>query len=252
MLWFKKPININVVILVKIFEAAYHAKGWGISDISSFLQCIKEGINGLNELEAVKRGEGCNIDGYIETKKAQGNFHIAPGYSFSNTHGHSNDFGAFNNGEFDTSHIIYLFGFGNNIIDYYTSNNDNKLYNPLDNTRHISQFNGSSIFQYYAKVVPTKYKYLNGNIKLTNQYSITMHETKLKLKQGYGIPGIYFFYEFSPLMINIYEIKSSFFHFITQLCAIIGGIFTITGLIDRLIHGTLKSIKVKKDIGKYT
>merc|ERR1712157_392180 len=83
----------------------------------------------------------------------------------------------------------------------------------------------------------------NGVKEVTNQYSVTMHETKLKLKEGYGIPGVYFFYEFSPLMVQISEKRTPFFHFITQVCAIIGGVFTVTGLLDRVVYGTVKQLK---------
>ena len=93
------------------------------------------------------------------------------------------------------------------------------MYNPLDNTNHDSSFSGQSIFEYYTKVVPTRYKPLSGNDEITNQYSVTMHETKLKLKEGYGIPGVYFFYEFSPLMVEIREHRTPLFSFFnTSMC----------------------------------
>ena len=211
---------------------AYHKKGWGITNIGEFEQCKREGIDGTKEKEAMERGEGCNIAGYMQIKRSQGNFHIAPGYSFSGQHGNLHDFGAFKSGSFDTSHFIHHLSFGHELND--KSINSKYISYPLDNTNHQSSFEGSSIFQYYAKIVPTEFTKINGNKEVTNQYSVTMHETKLKLKEGYGIPGVYFFYEFSPLMVQISEKRTPFFHFITQVCAIIGGVFTVTGLLDRV------------------
>eukprot|EP01084_Bolivina_argentea_P145711 255346_1 len=83
-------------------KAAYHKKGWGITNIGEFEQCKREGIDGTKEKEAMERGEGCNIAGYMQIKRSQGNFHIAPGYSFSGQHGSLHDFGAFQSGSFDT------------------------------------------------------------------------------------------------------------------------------------------------------
>lgn len=213
-------------------KTAYHKKGWGITNIGEFEQCKREGIDGTKEKEAMERGEGCNIAGYMQIKRSQGNFHIAPGYSFSGQHASLHDFGAFQSGSFDTSHFIHHLSFGHELND--KSINSKYISYPLDNTDHKSSFEGSSIFQYYAKIVPTEFRKINGNIEITNQYSVTMHETKLKLKEGYGIPGVYFFYEFSPLMVQISEKRTPFFHFITQVCAIIGGVFTVTGLLDRV------------------
>merc|ERR1719273_2876916 len=86
---------------------------------------------------------------------------------------------------------IHHLSFGHELKDK-TINNKYISY-PLDETNHPSSFEGSSIFQYYAKIVPTEYSKMNGVKEVTNQYSVTMHETKLKLKEGYGIPGVYFF-----------------------------------------------------------
>lgn len=227
-------------------KVAYHKKGWGIGSIGEFEQCRREGIDGTKEKEALDRGEGCNVAGYMQIKRSQGNFHIAPGYGFSEQHGSLHDFGAFQRGNFDTSHSIHHLSFGKELKD--KSINTKYISYPLDGTEHSSSFDGTSIFQYYAKIVPTQYCTLGGNVEVTNQYSVTMHETKLKLKEGYGIPGVYFFYEFSPLMVQISEVRTPFFHFITNMCAIIGGVFTVTGLLDRVVYGTLKQFK--NEMGK--
>jgi len=222
-------------------KIAYHKKGWGINNIGEFEQCKREGIDGTKEKEAMSRGEGCNVAGYMQIKRSQGNFHIAPGYSFSGQHASLHDFGAFQSGSFDTSHVIHHLSFGKELRDADVQ--AKYMVYPLDETAHPSSFEGTSIFQYYAKIVPTEYIKMGGKKEITNQFSVTMHETKLRLKEGYGIPGVYFFYEFSPLMVRIEEVRTPFFHFITQVCAIIGGVFTVTGLLDRLVYGTLKQFK---------
>ena len=99
------------------------------------------------------------------------------------------DFGAFQQGSFDTSHIIHHLSFGDDLPDEKVSFASKYINNPLDNTEHISKVAGSAIFQYYTKVVPTRFTKINGNTHYTNQYSVTKHETELKLKDGFGIPG---------------------------------------------------------------
>jgi len=43
-------------------------------------------------------------------------------------------------------------------------------------------------------------------------------------------------YELSPLRVRIYERRRSLGHFLTNCCAIIGGVLTVAGLVDSLLH----------------
>jgi hypothetical protein len=46
------------------------------------------------------------------------------------------------------------------------------------------------MFQYFVKVVPTRFKYLNGTIFATNQFSVTQYERNVGDKLGQvGLPG---------------------------------------------------------------
>jgi hypothetical protein len=46
------------------------------------------------------------------------------------------------------------------------------------------------------------------------------------------------------------ETKMSFLHFLTSVCAIVGGIFTVSGIIDAFIYHGHQAIKKKVDLGK--
>ena len=43
-------------------------------------------------------------------------------------------------------------------------------------------------------------------------------------------------YELSPLRVRIYERRRSLGHFLTNCCAIIGGVITVAGLVDSLMY----------------
>lgn len=49
------------------------------------------------------------------------------------------------------------------------------------------------------------------------------------------IIGIFFVYELSPFMIEASKIRMPFLHFVTKICAIVGGVFTVLGVIDSII-----------------
>lgn len=102
------------------------------------------------------------------------------------------------------------------------------------------------MFQYFLKVVSTKFVKLNGQSLHTNQYSVTQYERDLsrserngvgsQVTHGYaGVPGVFFNYEISPMLVIHTETHQSLAHFLTDTCAIVGGILTVAGLIDGLL-----------------
>jgi hypothetical protein len=94
-----------------------------------------------------------------------------------------------------------------------------------------------------VKVVPTTYSYLKGDVVNTNQFSVTEHFRFINPREGQGLPGVFCFYDLSPIEVNFAETRKSLAHFLTQLCAILGGVFTVAGMIDKLIYGTFKQLE---------
>lgn len=64
----------------------------------------------------------------------------------------------------------------------------------------------------------------------------------------FQIPAIYFRYDFSPLTVKFIQRRSSFAHFLVQVCAIVGGVVTVLGLVNGALVAASKSFK--KGIGK--
>ena len=103
---------------------------------------------------------------------------------------------------------------------------------------------GSGMFQYFVKIVPTTYESLSGAVINTNQFSVTEHfkpvEESEAASGGHGhshagLPGVFIMYDLSPIMVKFRESRKSFSHFLTGVCAIIGGVFTVAGFIDGFI-----------------
>ena len=55
--------------------------------------------------------------------------------------------------------------------------------NPLQGYSKVSE-SGKEVFQYYIKVIPTKYTYPNGHSFETNQYSVTEHSMPILGNNG--------------------------------------------------------------------
>ena len=86
----------------------------------------------------------------------------------------------------------------------------------------------------------------------TNQYSVTEHFQKQKISNEHQLPGVFFFYDLTPIKVHITEEKESFTHFLTSLCAIIGGVFTVSGIIDHLIFHGHNALAKKIELGKFS
>ena len=217
---------------------AYRAKGWAFRNAEEIEQCKREGYT--DKMNAQKN-EGCRVYGHLEVNKVAGNFHLAPGKSFQQHHVHVHDLQSTGGRQFNLSHVISHLSFG---TDYPG------IINPLDHTDQVAE-EASVMFQYFVKIVPTTYVKLSGQMLFTNQYSVTKHK---KVSTGFlgesSLPGVFFMYELSPMMVKYTEKQRSFMHFLTGVCAIIGGVFTVAGLIDSMIYHSAKAIQKKIELGK--
>ncbi len=115
----------------------------------------------------------------------------------------------------------------------------------MTNTISFSLFLYYSSAQYYIKVVPTTYKHLDGKIIRSNQYSVTEHKSHLAPGSGRGLPGLYFNYEVSPIQALFEEKRGGTMKFLTSVCAIVGGVFSVMRLVDLAVTYVF-SVAVKR------
>lgn len=126
--------------------------------------------------------------------------------------------------------------------------------NPLDGTSGRTA-KAQYMFQYFLKVVSTQFQTLGGETINSNQYSATHFERDLTDAQGgvdhgvtvqhgvQGLPGAFFNFEISPILVVHAETRQSFAHFLTSTCAIVGGVLTVTSLLDGALFAATRSLK---------
>ncbi|KAJ1530346.1 hypothetical protein ONE63_005259 [Megalurothrips usitatus] len=217
---------------------AYRIMQWKFPDPDDVEQC-KNDQSRLAAKGAFK--EGCQIYGYLEVNRVGGSFHIAPGRSYLIDHVHVHDVQPFSASSFNTTHTIRHLSFGLNI--------QGKT-NPIDGI-YVTTPDGATMFQYYIKIVPTTYVRRDGSVLQTNQFSVTKHQKVVSMGHGEsGMPGIFFNYELSPMMVKYTEKEKPLSHFLVNLCAIIGGIYTVASIIDGILYHSYRAIQQKIEIGK--
>lgn len=205
---------------------AYAQASWAFGKGEGVEQCEREHYS---EKLDEQREEGCRIEGDLQVNKVVGNFHLAPGRSFSNGNMHVHDLKNYwdvpKGKAHDFTHIIHSLRFGPQLPASVTERLGSKTIwtnhhlNPLDGNRQDTadpNFN----FMYFVKIVPTSYLPLGWEKQIgsgsadatleTHQYSVTSHKRSLaggddsaeghaeRLHSRGGIPGVFFSYVSLP------------------------------------------------------
>lgn len=210
---------------------AYNARGWSF-DPSAVSQCAKEGF--MQTLRS-QESEGCNVYGYMDVPKVPGSFHLGPAHSFAHAHPHVEDLTEFTLRTWNSSHGIASLTFGR-LLPHVQP--------PLKGaTRTLATDAPPGAHQYYLTAVPTTYKYAKptatGQVIEAHQYSVTEHFRRMDLPDAKGLPGIWFYYRFSPIAVSVEEYSRSFGHLLSGLIALAGGVYSVLGLLDSALYRSM-------------
>lgn len=58
-------------------------------------------------------------------------------------------------------------------------------------------------------------------------------------------PGVWFRYDFSPILVRVVETRTGFLSLCVSLCAIVGGVYALAGIVDQVLHRSLQARKAK-------
>lgn len=184
----------------------------------------------LKELKRdIKNEEGCQLVGNINVMRVPGNFHIS-----SHAYGRTitkllsgSDF------KYDISHRINHISFGDESdIQYIKSTFDVGNVSPLDGVVKQKDPKSDKMYEYYLKVVPTNYNEINGKSYDVNQFTSNSNEVNINMM----IPTIYFRFDIAPILVRYEQYRESSFEFFVQICAIVGGIYSVIGILDTLVN----------------
>lgn len=222
---------------------AYEKRGWLLMDLHAVPQCVREGVTSLTPGEYDPQ-HGCNIQGYIEISKVAGRIQITPGHSFE-FHGQTlHDMSVLRNHHLDLSHRIKKLSFGEGYPGQV---------NPLDGVEKRAKNEEDKLGQheYFIRIVPTTYRLAFSREVRTNQYSQSYYFRRSDPNRGGQLlPGLVLSYDLSPIHIQVEESRKSFFHFVVQLCAIIGGVFTVSSMLSTFMDDVVLKAMRKSQVGK--
>ncbi|XP_039687044.1 protein disulfide isomerase-like 5-4 [Medicago truncatula] len=201
----------------------------------------------LNVTEDSKRpapsSGGCRIEGYVRVKKVPGNLIIS---ARSDAH-------SFDASQMNMSHAVHHLSFGKKLspklmsdvqrlIPYVGNSHDR-----LDGLSFINShdFGANVTLEHYLQIVKTEVITRQG-YQLVEEYEYTAHSS---LAHSLHVPVARFHLQLSPMQVLITEDHKSFSHFITNVCAIVGGVFTVAGITESILHNTIRLMR-KVELGK--
>eukprot|EP00250_Pteridium_aquilinum_P028212 c36775_g1_i1 orf=195-1649(+) len=202
---------------------------------------LSSASNGTVKRPAPRAG-GCRIEGFVKVKKVPGNLMIS-----ARSGSHSFDVSTMN-----MTHYVSDFSFGRKLswkMLKEVTRLTPQLVSPGDHLPvrvYVSEHENIT-HEHYLQVVKTEVISSRGRPEsLLEKYDYTVHSNVV---QTTDIPTAKFHYELSPMQVLVKETPKSFAHFITNVCAIIGGVFTVAGILDSVLHGAIRMVK-KVELGK--
>jgi hypothetical protein len=213
-------------------RAAFTQKGLDQPTNYVFGQCAEEAYQAAPAIQA----EGCHIDATLHVRKVAATIHIGVGRYLKSQHIPENDLQEYLT-SLDFTHEIEHISFGQDFPG---------LVHVLDGrSKSHHQHPNSEHFQYDIHVIPTRFKEDGRSEVNSHQYSVTEYVKSINTRQQRHemvAVGIWANYDFTPFEVKVTRSRKPFSHFFTECCAILGGVFALTGMIDNFAYALNKSV----------
>jgi len=171
------------------------------------------------------------LNGYLMVNRVPGNFHIEARSKYHDLEPTMTNL----------SHVVHKLSFGDplkpvelNLIANVPK--DMTQISPLDERVYANDANHQA-FHHFIKVVSTNYDIGSQTVKGYQQLAMS------QIMQ-YGedqVPEARFSYQITPMGVVVKKTGRKWYDFVTSVCAIIGGSFTLIGVIDAAFYKILKN-----------
>lgn len=211
--------------------------------IESFLRQSIQNSHFIIAKHHLMFNEGCQVKGTMQVPRVQGHLYLQ-------AKPFSNDI-ALNPALTNVSHMVNHLSFGAQDSDLTVKQRARELKGlsvPVDIIDNLSPLDGRSYIvqqfhqapEHFLKVIGTRVMGKNVLYQITH----TDRVRRLAGEEKNNVPQARFVYDFSPLSVIVKTSSKRWYEFLTSLCAILGGTFTVieltSGAVDT-VHHTVKS-----------
>ncbi len=194
---------------------------------------------------ALENQEGCVINGFIPVTKVKGDIHIsfhnyADLYNFARIDrpdlfkkiSMNHKINMLNFGEINTNdEILQRFK-----LDAKNSKNKENAFNNPDNLPNFINETKRNNYDYFVKLIPHVFddRVNERKEKVGYQYSMTSRSREFNADSN-EMPIVIINYDISAITMRFRLEAKSFLHFLTHICAIIGGVFVLFNILNNLL-----------------
>lgn len=199
----------------------------------------------IDGVEKIRGVPGCNFYGFVLVKKVPGTLHFV-----ARAPGHSVDYLNMN-----LSHYVHHLYFGNlpsprrrqQLAKLHPLGLSDDWADKLRGQSFISPSAGAT-YEHYMQVVLTSIEPKANPQARFDAYEYTVQSHAYDASDHAAAK---FTYRMSPIQIMVTERPKPLYHFLTAVCAVVGGVFTVAGIIDGMVHQVNKMAK-KVELGKHS
>ncbi len=183
---------------------------------------------------------GCQMTGFLLVNRVPGNFHIEARSNFHNL----------NPVMANLSHTVHSLSFGQIMSKRVRSMTksipeelfSDKLTSPIDGGIYMNE-DLHTAYHHYLKVVSTHFGsgFSYGSNSLISYQMV--ESSQIMKYDAEDIPEARFTYDLSPMAVVVSKKGKKWYEFVTSMCALIGGTFTVVGLISSFLSVILKAGK---------
>lgn len=197
-----------------------------------FGQCLDEAY-----VEApAEEGEGCELQAILHVRKVPAVIHLGVATHFRKDLVQAIDLKDLTQ-TLDFAHKINKLSFGADFPG---------LVHILDGrTKSSHQAHSSDHYNYDVHIIPTRFKEDGSNEINSHQYSVTEYMKPVSTLEGWDdqpATGLMMKYDFTPFEVKVTRSRKSLWHFATECCAILGGVFAFTGMLDNFAYQLDKKV----------
>lgn len=192
---------------------------------------------------------GCNIYGWMDVKRVSGNLALMVrqeailaaeddvGTMEALISRHMRHMGGFPVDRkapllLNASHIVHILRFGSSYKGQLR---------PLEDGKRIDR-KATGLDKYFIKVVPVTTVSYWGRQSHSHDYSVTEYYESISDGSA-TLPGVLFMYDLWPIRITKTTSRLGILHLLVRLSAILGGLWTVTGLTNRILHSCMVRIR---------
>ncbi|KXZ55092.1 hypothetical protein GPECTOR_3g247 [Gonium pectorale] len=198
----------------------------------------------LASLMSAPKTPGCNLAGFVMVKKVPGTLHFV-----ARSEGHS-----FDHTWMNMTHMVHSFHVGTRpsprkyaqLKRLHPAGLTPDWADKLREEFFVSEHPQSTHEHYLQVVLTTIEPRHNRRTGAYDAYEYTVHSHTY---QSDAIPSARFTYDLSPIQILVQETSRPWYQFLTTTCAIIGGVFTVAGILDAVLYQSFNAVK-KMQLGK--